>query len=197
VPRPLTVFNAVTQVTSSAFELEPTFAQFNAPVLVGGKLSPLEGVAANASFLSGRVELIAEAKLFLVGKKRWRKTLFDWKGIDRTWNIAGSQGLPAFAQADLADAATQRLLTASGNPLFAYLDFIPVPNMALMPKLALLATPGTANPVTTAAAVGDALDTKTVPSSLARYLAHDEPDLGKPWTNRTAGGRCSFLPIIR
>ena len=197
LPAPFRAFNTITQIAPAAFELTPDVAQYNAPVLLGGKLSPLEGVEPNTSFLSGRVELIAEAKLFLVGKKRWRKTLFDWKGFDQVWNINTPQGLPAFAQADLADAMTQRVLTAAGNPLFAHLDFVPVPNMALMPKMALLATPGTANPTTTATAVQSALDTKAVPSSLDFYFAHHESDLGKPWTDRTAGGRCSFLPRIR
>ena len=188
----------VGQVTAGAFELVPDVAQYNAPVLLAGKLSPLEGVQPNASFLSGRVQLIAEAKLFLVGKKRWKKTLFDWQGLDRVWNINTPQAVPSFAQADVSDALTPRILSALGNnPLSAYLDFVPVPNMALMPKLTLLSNPGTANPVSAATTVQNMLDTKKVPSSLAKYFSHHETDLGKPWTDRSGGGRCSFLPVIR
>lgn len=194
----LVASGAVTSLQNT-FELTPDVAQFNAPVLIGGRLSPLEGVEPNTSLLSGRVELIAEGKLFLVGKKRWRKTLFDWKGVDRFWNLSTPQALPTFAQADLADTVTARVIAglAARNPLFAYLTFIPVPNMALMPKLALVATPGTANPANTDTAVQAMLDTKALPNGLDFYYAHGEADLGRPWTDRTGGGRCSFLPRIR
>jgi len=196
--KPLIDSGIVNQLTPAAFELVPDVAQFNAPVLLAGSLSPLEGIAPNSSFLSGRVELIAEAKLFLVGKKRWKKTLFDWKGFDRVWNISTPQALPSFAQDDVADAISQRILTAlrNRNPLVGNLDFLPLPNMALMPKLALLATPGKANPTSTASSVQTMLDTKTVPDGLARYASHLEGDIGKPWTDRAGGGRCSFLSVI-
>jgi len=193
---------AVNTATAATFELVPDVAQFNAPLVLAGKLSPLEGVQPNASFLSGRVELIAEAKLFLVGKKRWKKTLFDWQGLGRVWEIDTPQGVPTFAQTDVANTLSQRLLAELAkenpkNPLFAYLDFIPLPNMALMPKLALLPTPGTADPVSAASTVQTMLDTKKVPSSLSKYGSHLESDIGKPWTDRAGGGRCSFLTVIR
>ncbi|HYQ03301.1 MAG TPA: hypothetical protein VER96_31720 [Polyangiaceae bacterium] len=188
----------VNDLTPAAFELVPDVAQFNAPVLLAGSLSPLEGIAPNSSFLSGRVELIAEAKLFLVGKKRWKKTLFDWKGFDRVWDISTPKAVPSFLQDDVTDAVSQRILTALRNrfPIVGNLDFVPLPNMALLPKLALLPVTGTADPTSAASTVQTMLDTKKVPTTLDKYFSHLEGDIGKPWTDRAGGGRCSFLPVI-
>lgn len=162
---------------ANLFEVPPLVAQINAPYAIGGNLEALEGASLQGQFLSGRIKLWAKA-WFLFVTKKWEKTLVSWDGKSVSWHVADPISGDAFA------------------PFVADLGFNAVPNMVLLPKLALVPTPGNADPVTTSAAINDAFDTQTIDMPID-YDAHEESDLGRAWlpSNGTPSGRCEhFTP---
>jgi len=160
----------------SLFEVPPLVAQFNAPYAIGSNLQSLEGPTVEGQFLSGRVKLWAKA-WFLFVTKKWEKTLFSWNGIKRSWHVG--------------DPLSGDLVA----PIVHDIGFAAVPNMVLLPKLALVPTPGTADPTATSAAINTAFDTQIIKLGPLQipFDAHEEPDLGRPWLPSTSSGRCEIF----
>jgi hypothetical protein len=171
-------------VTNNLFVVPPLIAQINAPYAAGGALGSSDDLTVGAEVLSGRIELWA--KVWVLGfHKKWTKVLASWQGIHHSWLVgSGISG-------DAINLVPNKL-----KPIVDTLGFLPAPNMVLLPKLALLPVPGFADPQATSDTINAQLDTQYVPVDGAPpFKAHEEKDIGRPWTSSNAGGRCDAIPI--
>jgi hypothetical protein len=174
-------------ITNNLFVVPPLLAQIDAPYSAGGALGNSNDLTVGAEVLSGRIELWA--KVWLLGfHKKWTKVLASWQGIHHSWQVGS--GISSDATDDAADRIPK--LKAIKDTL----GFLATPNMVLLPKLALLTTPGLADPQSTSDLINAQLDTQYVPVEGALpFKAHEEKDIGRAWTSSNSGGRCDSIPI--